>query len=653
MSSIRVLRYLALLLVGALVASCTGTDTTASTTSSTTTTLSDSTTTTTITPAECIGDGFSVDLDGIAGDELVVLRDVSTGGSRLEICQDGVVVSARHIELPDTELLGVVDLGDGGVLDILLETTVGDRVEIRAVMLGLSGLAHTDVLAEWWIDAPADGVRLFEARGFECADIDDDGDRELLTVTYLPADTMETGGVMHVEVGVVLVDGEVRVEGIDAYETDLAIAYDRLIDDSRCAPEATAKVEVRSHGNGWDRLDAGDTFMSPGNLIMTGIAHSVGRYVMVGAESPSPLLGEFFEMRPSIWHSTDAVRWVEADLGDAIGDVRAVTALPDGAGFVAVGTTGLEPRAWISPDGITWNPVAMPAGSDDLIGLIGPVVSAVMSTPLGLVAVGTEDYAPFSGEFGVGSDLDAAVWISADGREWRRIEDAAFGTAGYQPNTDGEFNSEAVDVAWVPGVGLVVIGSASESDPSIDYPQQTPVAWVSADGIEWLMHRLDVDARLRGVSAFDGGLVAFGVDGIDATPTNDAVVLTSADGIVWERADGDFGGLSDPDGIQAVNGAVPIPGVGVIAIGSDEIEIEARGGAAVWWSADGRAWDRAAHDDGAFEAIDVAPTATMTSAVWDGARLIVVGFTGRQIEYSGGITGCCVLEPAVWYWSGS
>ena len=34
------------------------------------------------------------------------------------------------------------------------------------------------------------------------------------------------------------------------------------------------------------------------------------------------------------------------------------------------------------------------------------------------------------------------------------------------------------------------------------------------------------------------------------------------------------------------------------------------------------------------------------------AGLVIVGFSGRLVEYSGGVTGCCILEPAVWYWSG-
>jgi hypothetical protein len=602
--------------------------------------------------AECSGDGWSVDLDGIAGDELVILHDLPGGGSRLEICQDGAVVSARTIELADTELLGFVDLGDGGLLDILLATTVDDRVEVRAVTLGLSGLTHTDVLAEWWIDEPYDGVRLFEGRGFECEDVDDDGHRELLSTMYLPADTMGDDDSMHVRVGVVLLDGVVNIAGLDVYETDLATAYDRFADDSRCAPGSMAKVEVRFHDNGWGRLDTGEMFASPGNLIMTGIARSGGRYVMVGTESPSLLLGEFFDTRPSIWHSIDGVTWVAADLGDAIGEVRAVTALPDGAGFVAVGSTGLLPQAWFSPDGVAWEAVAMPPGSDDPIGLIGPVVSAVIATPLGVVAVGAEDYAPFTGELGVGSDLDAVLWISSDGRDWRRVDDPAFGSAGYQPNEAGEYNSEAFDVAWAAGVGLVVIGSASESDPSIDYPLQAPAAWVSADGVDWQMHRIDVEARLRGVVAFDDGFTAFGVDGLEGHPMSDATMLVSEDGVTWERADGPFSGLAESDGIQAVNGAVVVPGLGAVAFGSDEIEIEARGAAAVWWSADGRLWDREGHDDAAFEAVDSAPTATMTSGVWDGTGLVIVGFSGRLVEYPGGVTGCCILEPAVWYWSG-
>ncbi len=127
----------------------------------------------------------------------------------------------------------------------------------------------------------------------------------------------------------------------------------------------------------------------------------------------------------------------------------------------------------------------------------------------------------------------------------------------------------------------------------------------------------------------------------------------SPDGKQWTAAAGAFAGLGDVDGIQTINHAVEVPGVGVVAIGSDEKEFESVGGAAAWWWRDAAGepnWERETHDDRVFETLSDPPTATMTDAIWSGDLLVAVGFSGRTVEFPGGGSGCCLAVPAIWMW---
>ena len=196
---------------------------------------------------------------------------------------------------------------------------------------------------------------------------------------------------------------------------------------------------------------------------------------------------------------------------------------------------------------------------------------------------------------------------------------------------------------------MVAAGSASGQDPVIDYPDQSPTVWVGGSDGAWRRVDLGIDGRLRGISATQGGAAVFGVTDVHGSPTSDAFVATSADGSTWEIVDGPFGPLAEPDGIQAMNGAVAIADDRLLFVGSDEIESETRGAAAVWWW-DASGWWRQPHDRTVFGRIDESPTFTMTGGAWL-EELVVVGFSGRSIDLPGGIgTACCIYEPAVWVW---
>lgn len=614
-----------------VVVGCSNADSSPATTTSlqpTSTTPPSPSTTTQPPPAACAGSGVDFDLDGVEPIETIVLAD-----GTVVVCDGISALGSADVGSSAASIGGFVDFDGNGTAEILISD---DANTLGALTVTLRGLALTDLELVRTIDTDQDPPAApFTATTWECRDIDDDGAADLLHVAFQPADDL-----VNVRASKVELDGTTtELVGFDLFETSVEAAYERWSDDPRCAPDSPPRTGISINASGWGRVDFDPTtFAGDGNLILTGIAFHGGRYVAVGAEQPSPLLGEFFEPRPAIFWSDDVVSWTRADLGDAIGELRDVAV--DGEGtFVAVGSDGLEVgRAFASENGVDWTAVDIAPAADG--GL--PFVSAVIAYPDGFAAVGIEEYLDPQG-----TDIDAAVWLSADGSSWQRILDPSFGTPGYQPNSGDEFNGELVDITYHPEIGLAVVGSAGGGDAVIDFPLQLPAAWLSTDGARWQRHDIDVDGRLRGVASDGTDLVAVGVGDVSGSPTSDAVVMVSADGVEWAVASGDLGDIAGVEGIQSMNDAVAVPGLGFLALGSDEAEFESRGGAAAWTSVDGATWSRAPHDDEVFGELTDVPALTMTSAAWDGAQLVVAGFFGRTIE-SGPGTACCVISPALW-----
>ena len=600
-----------------------------------------------------------LDLDGDGVDEAVTLTEAL---STIAVCSEGAVLAFAKVE--NAKIAGFVDLDDDGRLEILLEDPTANT--LGAMTLTIRGLEHTDLEVLRTIDADSSPVEgPFTATGFECRDIDDDGDTELLMVAYQPAggllnvDPGEGDDIVNVQVSLVTLDGLVSgAIGVDQFETDYQSAFSRWVDDPRCEAGAAARIDVVQGVEGWARVIIDrQQFTVDASLVLTGIAHGgvSSSYVVVGTELASPLAGPFFTPRTAIWHSSDALSWNRSTLqDDGLGEIRDVVALADGSGFVAVGrTVELSAASWVSPDGVSWERFEVPSSRPGP-GIGGPVMSKVIATPLGLVAVGIEDYAPTDGK-GTGEDIDAAVWISTDGRSWDRIEHPALGTPGYQPNQGNEFNAELVGVTYHPGVGLVAVGSAGEPDPIPDFPPQSVAAWVSPDGYDW--QRVDVNAavRLRDVTSTADGLVAVGIEGTEGSPDADAAVLFSDDGISWTQLEGPFGDVLSK-GLQAMNTVVAIGDWGVIALGTDETDNELAGAAAVWWATgngptDTLSWERASHSESVFGILGESPSASLVDAVWVDGTLVVLGFSGRTVEGAAGSTGCCLIQPSILMWN--
>jgi hypothetical protein len=306
------------------------------------------------------------------------------------------------------------------------------------------------------------------------------------------------------------------------------------------------------------------------------------------------------------------------------------------ARLTAPGEPESGPSGGANPDPtgtLQWSEVADPGGrvfggpGDQVI--LGGVV-----TPDGLLAVGyTATKRPSATLL---RNYDAAVWIGADSTEWRPVTDAAFAAAG---------NQEATDAVAVPG-RLVVVGSdasAGDHDAAVWTLEDDAVSWSRVDpngpGI-----REPGDQWVRGVTWTGSEVVAVGYSRIEGdedvaiwvssdtrhwsqlTPSNlgrpgnqqmatvttsddhvvaagfagspagrDAAVWLSRDGVDWNRvADPDLGGEGD----QQIN-ALLVGGPGLIAVGQETTVGDQN--AAVWVSADGRAWERVEDPTGALQ----------------------------------------------------
>jgi hypothetical protein len=197
---------------------------------------------------------------------------------------------------------------------------------------------------------------------------------------------------------------------------------------------------------------------------------------------------------------------------------------------------------------------------------------SVAALPNGFVAVGID------ADAGQG---DAAVWISQDGRSWGRIahDEEVLGGPGVQ-----RMDAVAAFPDGVVAVGLQNVDGDADG-----------AVWLSPDGLRWsrVAHVESVfggtgNQAIQAVTAVDGGLVAVGVD--NAEGSLDGAVWWSSDGQAWQRIQDDdaLGGPGD----QIMMSVCAVPD-GVVAVGVETGSAESEElRAAVWWSEDGRTWER-------------------------------------------------------------
>jgi hypothetical protein len=309
----------------------------------------------------------------------------------------------------------------------------------------------------------------------------------------------------------------------------------------------------------------------------------------------------------AVWLSLDGTAFVPLDAtsleaarlaGPGRQRVEAVTVVGSGtsARFVAVGAdsrvTGsaeLDAAVWLSANGVTWS--RAPHDRGQLGGPGDEVMTAVTPGGPGLVAVGR-------------AGAEAAAWISTDGRRWSRVASASF---------SGERRRELLDVAAFPG-GIVAVGRQIDAE-GVEHP----AVWVATDGTRWAQAPL---------ATADGSLPVGSLQAVVVTSeqvlavgdlADDGAVWSSPNGVDWTPvlplADGEavLGG----EGHQSLRALAAAPtdgGVRFVAVGEDD------GTAAAWWSPDGAVWHRQ-------PVLDGGDTPAAVAALAD--RFLAVGPTGR------------------------
>lgn len=263
--------------------------------------------------------------------------------------------------------------------------------------------------------------------------------------------------------------------------------------------------------------------------------------------------------------------------------VAAVTVVPGGRGFVAVGYDwpGWHALAWTSSDALTWHLIDL--GETD-----GTFMNAVAAGVDSLVAVGRDGN-------------DAAIWISADGRDWSRATSPAFREtahlriASVAARLAGASLAEPTAVRWVAG------GAAGP-----DIGSEDARLWISTDGRTWggITPPGATGARVAGIAADGSVAVAVGWRGSERTPTGSAV-WTSTDGRTWTPAPDS----TDLKAGQMVGVSVAPGGHGFVAVGTDADQREA----IVWLSRDGRTWTRIASPTFGYHDQKVRMTAVATT----------------------------------------
>ncbi|MGB9358143.1 MAG: hypothetical protein WCC01_06270 [Acidimicrobiia bacterium] len=279
---------------------------------------------------------------------------------------------------------------------------------------------------------------------------------------------------------------------------------------------------------------------------------------------------------PSVDGPVATAGWVQvpasADLSRSDGSQEMNSVVRWDGGFVAVGgdggEVGRDAAVWVSADGLVWSRVDDP---DGLNADGWQTMNTVTTGGPGLVAVGTS--AP-----GLHKD-DAAVWTSTDGLRWTRV-----------PDDSGDFSGAGdhhmADVV-AGGPGLVAVGSVGSVDTGV------AAVWTSQDGLAWtrVAHSDEVFGGDRwqfmaSVTVSDSGLVAVGGD--SSGDDLDAAVWTSPDGLVWSRVV-DTDGTLTSSGDQAME-SVTVGGPGLVAVGREKPGSDFDG--VVWISSDGGSWTR-------------------------------------------------------------
>jgi CHAT domain len=164
----------------------------------------------------------------------------------------------------------------------------------------------------------------------------------------------------------------------------------------------------------------------------------------------------------ALWVSRDGRAWDRVDFGGP-GEQRINRAREFGGKLVALGFADGDAGVWVSKDGRAWDPVS----DADLGGDGDQEILDATSFGSTLAAVGVEE---------VNGDTRGAVWLSEDGRSWRRVPDQEGTFEGSSPvRLNRVFDPSPTLVS--KGFPRLVAGGSVGDDAAV---------WTSKDGEDWV-----------------------------------------------------------------------------------------------------------------------------------------------------------------------
>jgi hypothetical protein len=263
-------------------------------------------------------------------------------------------------------------------------------------------------------------------------------------------------------------------------------------------------------------------------------------------------------------------------------------------------------HAATSPDAITWHPLP-PA--------------ALVGSGQGDVDVASVLAADANHPWLLGGDT-----IAADGTRSVAIWSAPAAPAGpWQP---ASFTPVSLDAPYDVILSLArtatnTLAFGSRASPLHGNPR--PSVWALSQGVSWAevptLRELFGGENVLTLGGLAGGVHGFFLAGtwINAANRQVATVWRSADGTQWSRNDTDAALAGGPGEITSALDTADSQS-GIVTVGTALDSTSAHPGAqrgAIWWSPDGRGWQREASDDPSLSAADQT-TVQIVSATPDG-----------------------------------
>ena len=386
---------------------------------------------------------------------------------------------------------------------------------------------------------------------------------------------------------------------------------DRTLDPAVSTSTTAAVLTLRA--GTWARSDD-PNIVDASYQIINAVVHTDNGFVAAGFDSSG------VDADAAVWVSATGATW-ERVTAPALGGPGAQSiqgVALGGPGLIAAGfdetVDGIDAAVWASSDGREWIRIADTAFSAEG----DQEIRAILATNDGFVAAGHDAR---------GNQVDAAVWVSADGIDWTRVFDPALGGFGQQ-------RISSLDM----GPNGIVAGGTDYWPNQFGLFNLDARIWTSPDGRSWDFVRDDETFGGNGwqyisaVIALPSGYVAAGTNILGTPGThNDAAVWVSDDGAAWELLDEAVFAVPR---VQRISALVDGP-EGLVAVGYDTNAAGERV-PAVWLSPDGRGWMRV--DDPTFQE----PGHRWMNAITTGGPgLVAVGADGTSL----------VGDPAVWLYA--